>query len=58
MNGKRCSRSRENGATVAAATKLTPEESARLDALAAELGLSRYELVRVVLRDALKRARA
>jgi hypothetical protein len=58
VNGKRFSRSRENGATVAAATKITPEESARLDALAAELGLSRYELIRVVLRDALQRARA
>lgn len=57
MNGKRCSKYRETGSTVTAATKLTPEESEELDALAAEWGVSRYEMIRTMIRGTLRRMR-
>lgn len=57
MNGKRCSKFRETGSFMTAATKLTSRESEELDALAAEWGVSRYEMIRVVIRSTLRKYR-
>ena len=58
MNGTRYSKTRDTGSTAPVATKLTPQEVESLDALAASLGMSRYEFIRHTLRNSLAKAGA
>lgn len=51
MNGPRMARSTEPGSCCTVATKMAPEELDALDAMAAAVSMSRYQLVRELLRQ-------
>ena len=56
MSWGHVSKIRDPGCSVTAATKIRPDEAEVLDALAASLGMTRYELLRRWIRDGLSRA--
>lgn len=56
MLTKRIARNRETGSSCTIATKMTDEERELLEAMAAQVGMSRYTMVREILRAAIERA--
>ena len=56
MSWDHLSKIRDPGCSVTAATKIRPDEAELLDALAASLGLTRYELIRKWIRYGISKA--
>lgn len=52
----RIAKNRETGSCCTIATKMTEEERELLEAMASQVGMSRYSMVREILRTAIERA--